>query len=191
MDDEEIVERLERSSDEMMAEKAEQFGSETMRRSKSRCCYRPSTAKWRDHLLTLEHLRSVVGFRGYAQRDPLNEYKSEVFQLFQSMLDSLREEVTPEAQPGPADEEGEQREIMRSSMRSSADAWTAHRRSHPELATAGGARARSRDLSNPAAARPGATRGARCPAPADRARKGKHCHGRQDAVAGPNAIRLS
>jgi preprotein translocase subunit SecA len=50
--------------------------------------------KWREHLLTLEHLRSVVGFRSYAQRDPLNEYKSEAFQLFQSLLDGLRERVT-------------------------------------------------------------------------------------------------
>ncbi len=51
-------------------------------------------AKWREHLLTLEHLRSVVGFRGYAQRDPLNEYKTESFQLFESLLDGLRTEVT-------------------------------------------------------------------------------------------------
>ena len=50
--------------------------------------------KWREHLLMLEHLRSVVGFRGYAQRDPLNEYKNEAFQLFETMLDSLRAEVT-------------------------------------------------------------------------------------------------
>ena len=50
--------------------------------------------KWREHLLTLEHLRSVVGFRSYAQRDPLNEYKNEAFQLFEAMLDSLRTEVT-------------------------------------------------------------------------------------------------
>jgi preprotein translocase subunit SecA len=42
--------------------------------------------KWREHLLTLEHLRSVVGFRGYAQRDPLNEYKTEAFQLFEGLL---------------------------------------------------------------------------------------------------------
>ena len=48
----------------------------------------------RDHLLTLEHLRSVVGFRGYAQRDPLSEYKTEGFQLFESMLDGLRADVT-------------------------------------------------------------------------------------------------
>ena len=49
---------------------------------------------WREHLVTLDHLRSVVGFRGYAQRDPLNEYKSEAFQLFESLLNRLRVEVT-------------------------------------------------------------------------------------------------
>mgnify|MGYP002652102032 CR=1 FL=1 len=49
---------------------------------------------WREHLVTLDHLRSVVGFRGYAQRDPLNEYKSEAFQLFEGLLDGLRGEVT-------------------------------------------------------------------------------------------------
>jgi preprotein translocase subunit SecA len=44
--------------------------------------------------VTLEHLRTVVGFRGYAQRDPLNEYKTEAFALFESLLNSLRQEVT-------------------------------------------------------------------------------------------------
>ena len=49
---------------------------------------------WREHLVTLEHLRQVIGFRSYAQRDPLNEYKSEAFQLFEVMLARLREAVT-------------------------------------------------------------------------------------------------
>jgi len=48
---------------------------------------------WREHLVTLEHLRHVIGFRGYAQRDPLNEYKSEAFTLFETMLERLREAV--------------------------------------------------------------------------------------------------
>jgi preprotein translocase subunit SecA len=61
----------------------------------------------------LEHLRSVVSFRGYAQRDPLNEYKNEAFQLFESMLDSLREDVTSKlAQIRPLTEE-EQQEMVR------------------------------------------------------------------------------
>jgi preprotein translocase subunit SecA len=49
---------------------------------------------WREHLVTLEHLRQVIGFRAYGQRDPLNEYKSEAFILFESMLGRLRENVT-------------------------------------------------------------------------------------------------
>ena len=49
---------------------------------------------WREHLVMLEHLRQVIGFRGYAQRDPLNEYKTEAFELFQAMLSRLRETVT-------------------------------------------------------------------------------------------------
>jgi preprotein translocase subunit SecA len=48
---------------------------------------------WREHLVTLDHLRQVIGFRGYAQRDPLNEYKSEAFELFQKMLSGLRQAV--------------------------------------------------------------------------------------------------
>jgi preprotein translocase subunit SecA len=51
-------------------------------------------SKWREHLQRLDHLRSVVNFRGYAQRDPLNEYKTEAFQLFEGLLESLREAVT-------------------------------------------------------------------------------------------------
>jgi preprotein translocase subunit SecA len=49
---------------------------------------------WREHLVTLEHLRQVIGFRAYGQRDPLNEYKSEAFVLFEAMLARLREDVT-------------------------------------------------------------------------------------------------
>ena len=49
---------------------------------------------WREHLVTLDHLRQVIGWRGYAQRDPLNEYKSEAFDLFNELVGHLREKVT-------------------------------------------------------------------------------------------------
>jgi preprotein translocase subunit SecA len=88
--DEEVVrERLYARSDEHMAAKAAQFGPEAMRQVEKSILLSTIDSKWRDHLLKLEHLRSVVGFRGYAQRDPLNEYKSEAFQLFEGLLDSL------------------------------------------------------------------------------------------------------
>ncbi len=94
VDDDTIRERLVEATDKVMAEKAEAFGPETMRSIEKQILLQTIDAKWREHLLTLEHLRSVVGFRGYAQRDPLNEYKTEAFQLFEGMLDSLREDVT-------------------------------------------------------------------------------------------------
>jgi preprotein translocase subunit SecA len=93
--DQEIVrERLETKADEYMASKAAQFGPEQMRNIEKQILLQTIDQKWREQLLTLEHLRSVVGFRGYAQRDPLNEYKTESFQLFERMLDSLRTEVS-------------------------------------------------------------------------------------------------
>ncbi len=94
VDDEIIRERLNQASMDFMAEKAEAFGADNMRNIEKQLLLQTIDAKWREHLLTLEHLRSVVGFRGYAQRDPLNEYKNESFQLFEMMLDSLRADVT-------------------------------------------------------------------------------------------------
>ncbi|WP_422048427.1 preprotein translocase subunit SecA [Shimia sp.] len=94
VDDDSMRERLEKAADEMMASKATSFGPEAMRMIEKQVLLQTIDSKWREHLLTLEHLRSVVGFRGYAQRDPLNEYKNEAFQLFESMLDSLRIDVT-------------------------------------------------------------------------------------------------
>ncbi|TMM52644.1 preprotein translocase subunit SecA [Sulfitobacter sabulilitoris] len=94
VDEDVMRERLIEATDKMMAEKTEAFGAENMRNIEKQMLLQAIDGKWRDHLLTLEHLRSVVGFRGYAQRDPLNEYKNESFQLFETMLDSLREDVT-------------------------------------------------------------------------------------------------
>ncbi len=112
VDDEEIRERLIKATDEMMAKKAVAFGPENMRNIEKQILLQSIDTKWREHLLTLEHLRSVVGFRGYAQRDPLNEYKNEGFQLFERLLDGLRETVTENlARIRPLTEE-EQRQMM-------------------------------------------------------------------------------
>ena len=114
VDDEVVRERLIEATDKLMAEKAEKFGPENMRNIEKHFLLQTIDAKWRDHLLTLEHLRSVVGFRGYAQRDPLNEYKNESFQLFEGMLDSLRQDVTQRlSRIEPANEEEQQRIIAR------------------------------------------------------------------------------
>ncbi|MCJ8138348.1 preprotein translocase subunit SecA [Falsirhodobacter halotolerans] len=94
VDQADIRDRIFAASDEMMVAKTEQFGPENMRNIEKQVLLQAIDGKWRDHLLTLEHLRSVVGFRGYAQRDPLSEYKTEGFALFDTMLGSLRHDVT-------------------------------------------------------------------------------------------------
>ncbi len=112
VDDEQIRERLEKAADEEMAKKAVAFGPDNMRTIEKQVLLQSIDTKWREHLLTLEHLRSVVGFRGYANRDPLNEYKNEGFQLFEGMLDSLRETVTQQLGAVRMLTEEEQKQIL-------------------------------------------------------------------------------
>ncbi|MDJ1009561.1 MAG: preprotein translocase subunit SecA [Paracoccaceae bacterium] len=173
VDDEVIAERLEKVADEFMAAKAAQFGPEQMRQIEKQLLLQIIDGKWREHLLTLEHLRSVVGFRGYAQRDPLNEYKTEAFQLFEGLLDGLRTEVTQKlAQIRPMTEE--EREALVRQM--------AEQKRAAQLAMAGaGAAAAGGDAAvgfveddpstwgNP---------GRNDPCPCGSGKKFKHCHGR-------------
>ena len=92
--EEEVHERLIRASDERAAKKAADLGPQIMRQIEKAVLLQTLDHLWREHLVTLEHLRQVVGLRGYGQRDPLNEYKGESFTLFEHMLARLREAVT-------------------------------------------------------------------------------------------------
>jgi len=94
IDEEDIRARITEAADKAMSERAERFGPEVMAYVEKSIMLQALDALWREHLVNLDHLRSVVGFRGYAQRDPLNEYKSEAFELFQAMLVNLRQVVT-------------------------------------------------------------------------------------------------
>lgn len=91
---EEILERLIKASDEDMAARATRITPDIMRQVERSVLLQTLDSLWREHLLTLDHLRQGVGLRGYGQRDPLNEYKTEAFSLFETMLDNLREAVT-------------------------------------------------------------------------------------------------
>ena len=93
-----------------MAAKAANLGPELMRFVEKSLLLQTLDAVWKEHLLALDHLRQGIGLRAYGQRDPLNEYKSEAFALFNAMLDELKERVTallarvelgPEAPPAP------------------------------------------------------------------------------------------
>src|SRR6266536_3176028 len=92
--DEELLSRIERRADEHMASKVAQWGADVMRYVEKSILLQTLDHLWREHLGMLEHLRQVIGLRGYGQRDPLNEYKAESFNLFEAMSASLREAVT-------------------------------------------------------------------------------------------------
>ena len=92
--DEELLSRIERRADEHMAAKVAQWGADVMRYVEKSILLQTLDHLWREHLVTLEHLRQVIGLRGYGQRDPLNEYKAEAFNLFETMSTNLREAVT-------------------------------------------------------------------------------------------------
>jgi len=92
--DEEIIQRIEKRVDEHMAAKAAQFGPDVMRYVEKTLLLQILDHLWREHLVMLDHLRQVIGLRGYGQRDPLNEYKAEAFNLFEAMIANLREATT-------------------------------------------------------------------------------------------------
>ncbi|WP_455478636.1 preprotein translocase subunit SecA [Bartonella sp. B10] len=92
--EEQILERISDAVTELEKERTERYSPEIMAYFHKAVLLETIDALWREHLVNLDHLRSVVGFRGYAQRDPLNEYKTESFELFQAMLRNLRRNVT-------------------------------------------------------------------------------------------------
>ncbi|MCO5733696.1 preprotein translocase subunit SecA [Rhizobium sp. SSA_523] len=92
--DDDIRERLTKAADDAAQDRADRFGAEIMTYVERSILLQTLDHLWREHIVNLDHLRSVVGFRGYAQRDPLQEYKAEAFELFQALLANLREVVT-------------------------------------------------------------------------------------------------
>ncbi|MBV9078451.1 MAG: preprotein translocase subunit SecA, partial [Methylobacteriaceae bacterium] len=110
--DEEIRERLRKLADEAYTARIEANSAEVMTYVEKQVLLQSLDHLWREHLVTLDHLRQVIGWRGYAQRDPLNEYKSEAFDLFNQLVGQLRRQVTAQLmrievvfqEPEPADD---------------------------------------------------------------------------------------
>ncbi len=172
VDDNEIAQRLYDASDEFMAGKAVAFGPEAMRSIEKQALLQTIDAKWREHLLTLDHLRSVVGFRGYAQRDPLNEYKTEAFQLFEGLLNALREQVTEQLSKVRPMSEEEQKAMMQQLVEQQRAMMQAQQPADPESQ---GETAEGFDEADETTwGNPG--RNNQCPCGSGK--KFKHCHGR-------------
>ncbi len=92
--DNEIRERILAESDKKMAAKTANYGPEIMRAAEKHILLHVLDKQWKDHLLSLDHLRHGIGLRAFGQRDPLNEYKREAFDLFETMLGQVRAETT-------------------------------------------------------------------------------------------------
>ncbi len=178
VDQEVMRDRIAAAADRQMAEKAEAFGQDTMQSIEKQLLLQTIDAKWREHLLRLEHLRSVIGFRGYAQRDPLNEFKSEAFQLFETMLNGLRQDVTQKlAQVRPITRA--EQEAMLAQIQAARPAAVPAPAPVPEMALAGGEAPGERRAGfvedDPAT---WGNPGRNDPCPCGSGNKFKHCHGK-------------
>ena len=181
--DEEIFVRVERRADEYMAAKVAQWGPDVIRYVEKTILLQTLDHLWREHLLMLEHLRQVIGLRGYGQRDPLNEYKAEAFNLFETMIAKLRGVVTAQlmrveiVQQPPAQEEPKlpYMEAHKIDPQTGEDEiGFAEARLAPALA-GNGAPSAARDPNNPSSwGKVG--RNESCPCGSGK--KYKHCHGR-------------
>ena len=183
--DEEIRARITEASDRMMAEKGARFGPELMRMAEKSLLLQLLDQSWKDHLLSLDHLRQGIGLRAYGQRDPLNEYKREAFNLFEGMLDGLREQVTAvlsHVEIRVADPETELAPEPPRGLREHRPGANGEDHSPlPPPGYGGGGRGRGRAAAVAVDPKDSSTwgkvgRNAACPC--DSGRKYKHCHGR-------------
>jgi preprotein translocase subunit SecA len=94
IDAEEVENRLRQAADAVITAKEEKYSANVMRQVEKSILLQSIDGLWREHLVMLDHLSKVVGWRGIAQRDPLTEYKQEAYELFQGLLTNLRELVT-------------------------------------------------------------------------------------------------
>jgi preprotein translocase subunit SecA len=197
--DQEIRARLTDAADRAMAARAARYGADAMRQVEKMVLLHTLDTLWREHLAMLDHLRQVVGLRGYAQRDPLNEYKTEAFALFETLLARLREAVTAQLMrveivhqpPRPALEDDElsrleeiHPEPQRLNGRTQHEAEAMLEPVGGEArdaGTPGAAPVRSRAAAHALNPRDPATWGKvarNAPCPCGSGRKFKHCHGK-------------
>jgi preprotein translocase subunit SecA len=184
--DEELLSRIERRADEHMAAKVAQWGPDVLRYVEKSILLQTLDHLWREHLMMLDHLRNVIGLRGFGQRDPLNEYKSEAFTLFEAMIQNLREAVTSQLMrveivqappPEQAPPSLPYMEAHKTDPTTGEDEMALAMAGAETLARAGitGAAAAERDPKNPTSwGKVG--RNENCPCGSGK--KYKHCHGR-------------
>ena len=178
-----LHERIEQAADRALAAKAANYGPDVMRMVEKSLLIQVMDQIWKEHLLTLDQLRQGIGLRAYGQRDPVNEYKSEAFALFNAMLADMRERVTSllmrveiRNDPPPPPMAYDQAQMIESHPAPEmAEAEMAMAGGAPARATLAPARAEAVDPNDPSTWR-NVSRNAPCPCGSGK--KFKHCHGR-------------
>jgi preprotein translocase subunit SecA len=176
--DEELLTRIEQNVDEHMAAKVAQWGPDVMRYVEKTILLQTLDHLWREHLVMLDHLRQVIGLRGYGQRDPLQEYKSEAFSLYEAMTAHLREAVTAQLMRVEVVPPEEQQPVLPVMEGHKFDPNTGEDEmafANVSLAPAPNANALSRDPKNPSS---WGKIGRNEDCPCGSGKKYKHCHGR-------------
>jgi preprotein translocase subunit SecA len=183
----EVRERITAAADRKMAEKSANYGSDLMRMAEKSLLLQLLDQTWKDHLLSLDHLRQGINLRAYAQRDPLNEYKREAFELFEAMLANLRQHITSvlshvelrvqQPEPAYAMAGGEPEEAMAEER---ATGTTGRPLPPPRTrGRTGSGNGADRGGPRPAGPRaPWAGTHRNAPCPCGSGKKFKHCHGR-------------
>jgi preprotein translocase subunit SecA len=181
--DEEMQARIERRADEHMAAKVAKWGPEVLRYVEKTVLLQTLDHLWREHLVMLDHLRQVIGLRGYGQRDPLNEYKAEAYNLFESMSHGLREAVTSQLmrveivqQPPP--DETQQLPFMQAHHIDPATGEDEFALADAQFAAASAAGAATAVARNPTDPTTWGKVGRNEACPCGSGKKYKHCHGR-------------
>ncbi|MBI5163386.1 MAG: SEC-C domain-containing protein, partial [Magnetospirillum sp.] len=178
--DQEIRHRITDAADRRMAEKAANFGPEVMRSVEKSLLLQILDTAWKEHLLQLDHLRQGIGLRAYGQRDPLNEYKREAFNLFEQMLHDLRERVTTvlahvELRVGPSDADVEQ--ALAPKPRRMQETREDPAFAQPGEPVSGPAQPLRRQVADPGDSSTWSSTPRNAPCPCGSGKKYKHCHG--------------
>ncbi|MDA1091139.1 MAG: preprotein translocase subunit SecA [Proteobacteria bacterium] len=176
----EIHERISKASEDRIAAKIANYGAEIMRDVEKSLLLQLLDQLWKDHLLTLDHLRQGIGLRAYAQRDPLNEYKREAFNLFEEMLGLLRERVTQvlshvELEVGSPAQINQSRHEM---IESREDPAFVVEKGSDGFALAPVMRRQASDKQNPDDPTSWGRVSRNAPCPCNSGQKYKHCHGK-------------
>ncbi|HEY1433187.1 MAG TPA: preprotein translocase subunit SecA [Stellaceae bacterium] len=183
----EIRDRITDAADRKMAEKSANYGPDLMRMAEKSLLLQLLDQTWKDHLLSLDHLRQGINLRAYAQRDPLNEYKREAFELFEAMLANLRQHITSvlshvelrvqQPEPAYAMAGGEPEEAMAEERATGTTGRPIPApRTQRRTASGNGADRGGPRPAGPRAPWAGTPRNAPCPCGSGK--KFKHCHGR-------------